>query len=335
MKNDEVGHTTNTGYGDDYIATLWSNELWRTERPDNVVAPEFRPIDMPSDPFKIPVEGVDPVMRFVPETTNVSQLTDTSGNAITISKIGSDNLTITSSKLGMRVAISAELAEDAIIAVISEQRRQMLEVADSTIDSVILNADASTVGNINLDGGTPSADDPYMFNAGDGLIKNAIDLGLVLDAGGAPTLAMFRAMRGQLDRALRRKFNDLVYFIDSESELAALAIPELLTVDKFGPNATVLNGQIGSIDRIPVLVSDQILPSASNGKVSNTSDDNDKGRALLVYKPYHRVGYRRRISITSQFFGNYDAHIMYLNLRFGMVNRPGNYVSLLRNITVQ
>jgi hypothetical protein len=37
-----------------------------------------------------------------------------------------------------------------------------------------------------------------------------------------------------------------------------LADSNLLTVDKFGPNATILNGQVGSIAGVPVIVSEHV-----------------------------------------------------------------------------
>lgn len=338
VKTNEVMSSGQADYGGDWIADLWSTELYRYDREENVVVGQFQQIDMPSDPYNLPIEGVDPQMYYVPETTNAAQLTDTGDNTTTLTKGGTDKVQLTSGKLQIRIAISGELEEDSIIPVISEQRRKALQVVDDTTDSVILNADPSTVGNINLDGGTPDADSPYMFDAGEGLILNAMTLGTVVQAGGPPTLAAMRKMRGQLDRNIRHKLRQMVYFVDSETHMALLNIPEFMTLDKMGPQATILTGQVGAIDGIPVLTTAELKPAAANGKVSSTAGNNTRGRALLVYRPYFKYGYRRTRNVTSDYNPYYDAHMLIVSVRVAQkaIFAPQNiaFVSLLRDIAV-
>jgi hypothetical protein len=51
---------------------------------------------------------------------------------------------------------------------------------------------------------------------------------------------------------------DLAYIVGVSAAHALLADTNLLTVDKFGPNATILNGQIGAVAGVPVIVSEWV-----------------------------------------------------------------------------
>lgn len=342
LKANELMHTTNTGYGEEWIPDLWLNQVWYDEREDLVVFREFQTIPMPSDPYNLPVEGVDPEMEFVGETTTTAQLDYGANNPLTMQKYGTNKIQISAAKLGLRIGISAEEDEDALIPVIADARRKVMRVLDETKDWIIIGADPSTSGNVNLYDATPGAKKPYMFNAGNGLIKHAFDTHdpgnnapTLFDAGGLPTLKMMRDLRFQgLEYEFNTKFSGLRYFVDPLTEGALLNIPEFLTIDKFGSNATVLTGQIGAIDGIPVLRSDRIFPSAANGKISNTAANNVRGRAMLVYTPWHKVGFRRNVQIASEYMMAFDAHIMTLFIRMGQKQRSNRYVSMLYNIAV-
>ena len=49
---------------------LWSAQIWRKARLDNVILPLFQSIEMPSNPFELPAEATDPTVYFVGETTD-------------------------------------------------------------------------------------------------------------------------------------------------------------------------------------------------------------------------------------------------------------------------
>jgi hypothetical protein len=51
---------------------------------------------------------------------------------------------------------------------------------------------------------------------------------------------------------------DLAFIVGVSEPPRLLADTNLLTVDKMGPNATILNGQIGSVFGVPVIVSEHV-----------------------------------------------------------------------------
>ena len=108
-KSDELSHSTQTSFGDEWVPNLWSAQVWQQARLSNVILPLFRAIEMPSNPFTCPSRGTDPTVYFVPETTGEGQLAlDAAASAIPDSKIGSKKLTLNASKLPLRVGFSAE-----------------------------------------------------------------------------------------------------------------------------------------------------------------------------------------------------------------------------------
>lgn len=335
IKANELVHTQNTGFGEEAIPDLWMNEVWRRERMENVVAQLFGTIEMTSNPFNVPLEGVDPEMYAVPETTDIAQLTLTGDNPTPVTKAGTDKLQLVAAKLALRIAISDEEEEDALYSVLAEQRQKALQVVDRTIDSVMLNADDSTSGNVNLDGGTPSAFDNYMFGGGTGLVYQAISRGLLVQAASVPTLALFRELRFTLDPSVSIYPSDLAFIVDPYVYAKLLDIPEFLTVDKMGPNATVVTGVVGSIDGVPVRVTNELKQAAANGKVSSTAGNNTKGRAICVYTPAHKFGYRRRIRMKQFSLPGTDAEHLSASVRVGMAHMK-NFASLamMHDITV-
>lgn len=336
-KDDEVASTGQTNFNEEWVPDLWFGGIWVRQRQENRVAPLFRTIEMPSNPFNYPIDGVDPVMHASPETTNQSQLAYTSGNPTPLTKAGSDKLVMTAGKLSMYIAISSELEEDGVLfSVLGQQREQAMIVARNTIDFVSLNADTTLSGNINKDGGTPDATDSYMYGGGDGLLKVPLtaDTQARIQAGGTVSLTLLRALRNTFSADIYEDTDNMAYICDKGAYNQMLDIPQFVTVDKMGPNATVLTGMIGAVDGIPVIMSAQLRASAANGKVSSTAGANTRGRVALVYRPYRVVGYRRNVQVTTTFNQFMDAHLLKLSLRMAQVGRPERHVALLYDIAV-
>jgi HK97 family phage major capsid protein len=335
VKSDELMHTANTGYGSEWVPDIWSTELWRKARLENVILPLFRVIEMPSNPFELPISGTDPTVYYVPETQDEDDLTLAgAGNPIPDSQIGSGKVTLTAKKLALRVGFSAELAEDAAIPLIALYREQALRVMADAIDSVLLNGDTESgaTGNINSDDGAPSGTAKYM--AFDGLRK----LGLVTntdnksDGNGAPTVALLRTSRFLMDPRYSLRPKDCAYIMDGSTYAALLSDTSLATVDKFGPHATVLTGEIGKVDGVPVLVSAEMPLTMADGKVDSTG--NTKGQVVSVYRSGWVVGYRRRVAATMNYLPYYDAYQMVATVRLAFVNFDDEVASVLYNLTV-
>lgn len=334
VKSDELMHTANEGFGQDWVPDVWSSELWRKARAENVVLPLFRAVEMPSNPFELPISGTDPTVYYVPETQDEDDLTLGSANPIPDSPIGSGKVTLSARKLALRVGFSAELAEDTTIPLIPLYREQALRAMADAIDHVLLNGDTTTAatGNINSDNAAPSATARIL--AFDGLRK----LPLVANtanrqsAGGAPSVALLRSTRFLMDPRYALRPKDCAWVVDGSTYAKLLSLSEVATVDKFGPYATVLTGEIAKLDGVPILVSPEMPLTQDDGKADTTG--NTKGQAVCVYRPGWVVGYRRRIAATMDYLPYYDAYQMVATVRLAFAHLDSDVASALYNITV-
>ncbi len=331
---DELSYSTQTGYGDEWVPDLWSAELWRQARQENVILPLFRAVEMPSNPYEMPVEGADPTVYYVAETTDEAHLTLGSGNPIPDSKIGSGRVTLTAKKLALRVGFSAELAEDSIVPVLSMYREQAMRALTAAIDSAILNGDTTNeaTGNINSDDADPP--DNAVYLAFDGLrhLPLVDTTANAVDANGAPSLALLRQARFTMAHKYSINPNNLAWVVDGGTYAKLLSLSEFLTMDKAGPLATALTGQIGFVDGIPVLVSAEMPLTMADGKVNATG--NTKGQAVCAYRPGWIVGYRRRIAASVDYLPYYDAYQMTATVRLALARLDDDVAAALYNITV-
>lgn len=334
----ELDYSTQSGYGDEWVPDLWASQVWERARLDNVIMPLFQNVEMPSNPFELPVETSDPTVYYVPETTAESELTLAgSGSVIPDSKMATTKVQLSAKKLALRVGFSAELEEDSIIPWVAQLRMQSLRAIEDAIDNVLLNGDTETgaTGNVNLVDSTPPSTSKYLaFN---GIRKLALVTNTANSTSGsglAPTLAQIRTARFLLARAYAANPNNLAIIVPTETYAKLLGLTEFLTMDVIGNQATILTGQIGAIDGIPVLQSNEFPLVNTAGKVSDTSGNNTLGSLAIVYKPGWYVGYRRRVNASVDFLPYFDSYQMTATVRLGFINRDTDVASVLYNSLV-
>lgn len=327
IKSQELDNTGQSGFGLDWVPTIWSQNLWRRVRISNPFAALMTTIEMPSNPYNLPIETTDPTAFSVGEATDATQLALNASNSITLSKIASAKQQMTAAKLGTRVGFSTELVEDSIIPILAIYRYQIQRTLENAVDDTIVNGDtaAGASTNVNLIDATPAAGTSYLaFN---GLRKYALitNTAQLQDAGNAaPTLAQFRASRKLLLKSYAADLKNLVWVVGWETYMKMLPMPEFATWQNLGmagsnvtgllPNGTANQvgmatdgsspiAPVGFIDGIPVYVSAQIglsqsgNISAHGGELSTTGSNNVNGSAVLFHRSRWYLGYRRQISL--------------------------------------
>lgn len=344
FKSDELNYSTQGSYGDEFVPTLWRSQLWRTPRLDNAVFANSVSIEMPSNPYKLPIEGGDPTVYAVGETKDESTLLlSTSSSIIPDSKVGTADTTMTAAKLALRVMLAEELNEDSIIPVIALWREQSVREMEDAREAVILSADDSTgASNINYDGTSATtavaAVSRFLYGGGDGYLHLTLitdKSGLAVDMGNsAPTLTKIRDARGKLNRNLFQKRSDLRYYCDPETLLKLESLDEAIVTSINGQGSTFEGREMKAIDGIQVHPTAEMGLSTSTGVVSATGGNNTRGRLLLVHVPSWYVGFRREVRVNFDYMPVYDAHILIVTMRMALVRRAADVASLLYNINV-
>ncbi|MCH7656467.1 MAG: hypothetical protein IIC95_10895, partial [Chloroflexi bacterium] len=148
---------------------------------------------------------------------------------------------------------------------------------------------------------------------------------------------MFNELRRKTGRYGLRP-SQLAFVTDINTFIAAQTIPEFQTVDKLGPNATLLTGQLGAVEGIPVIVSEQLALADTDGKVTAAGNGTDTGRLLLVNRTQWRKGFKRELLIETERDIQKRQNVMVVSMRVAFAERTGSrstatHTSLQYNIT--
>ena len=323
--------STTANRGDELVPTAEAATLWADVNLDTHVAALFPRVDMPTNPFQLPLQ-----------LGNVSWYPGTENTATTDTALATARQTLTAYELVAEVPWSLTLDEDAVIAMAGEVRSTLVRNAVEVIDDVLLNADTTAVNNINADTATIAASDAgkgHWLVGFDGLLHLPLvdNTAQGNDHGDAPDADMYNEVRGLLGKYGVRP-SELAYIVDVSTYIKSLGAEEFRTLDKLGPQATILNGQLAQVDGIPVIVSEQMAKSDDDGKVTSGAT-NAKGRLLLVNRSQWRLGFRRELMIETTRDIQKRQNIMVVSMRLAFMERSGNrgaasHTALQYNITV-
>ena len=193
--------------------------------------------------------------------------------------------------------------EDSIIAFTPFLRERLNISAALHLGSAYLNGDTTNAGtgNINLDDANP-ADDSYYLTAGQDGLRHLwlVDNTGQQVAGGGDALADadIRGMLKLLGKYYQDAQNDVVMVCDYSTFLKGfLSLTNVVTVDKYGPQATVVTGQLGSYMGVPIVPSNFHPLGEADGKVSTTAGNNTLGSITTFNRRMWRLGYRRGVMI--------------------------------------
>ena len=309
--------STTAGSGDELVATLEARELRQDVNLQTLVAPIIPTFPMPSNPFDVPRQLGD--VNFFPGTENTAT-TDTA--------LATGRTTLTAFELVGQVPYSFTLEEDGVIAMLPEIRAGLVRNVAEVLDDIILNADRSTTNNINADGATISAAStgkahwllgydgilhlPLVDNASQGNNHNA-----------AVSDDMFNELRAKLGKYGARP-SQLAWIMDVNTFIRAQSVEQFRTMDKLGPNATLLTGMLGAVEGIPVIVSEQMPLADEDGKITDGAASNTKGRLLLVNRTQWAQGFRRQLMIDVDRDTQKRQTVVTVSFRHALAERSGS-----------
>ena len=323
--------STTAGLGDELVSTLEAREMWMDVNLRTLVAPLIPTISMPSNPFDVPKQLGD--VNFYPGSENA---------AAAATGLATGKVTLNAYELVGHVPYSFTLEEDAVVAMLPEIRASLVRNVAETLDDVILNADNTAANNINADGATlatNTAGSAHWLLGYDGLVH----LPLVDNAqqanshGAAVSDDMFNEIRAKLGKYGARP-SELAWIMDVNTFIRAQSIDAFRTMDKLGPNATLLTGMLGAIEGIPVIVSEQMRLADTDGKVTSGSNTTNTGRVLIVNRTQWMQGFRRELTIDVERDTQKRQTVVTVSLRHALAERSGargsaTHTALQYNIT--
>ena len=323
--------STTAGYGDELVATLEARELWLDVNLQTLVAPLVPTFPMPSNPFDVPTQLGD--VSFYPGTENV---------AAADTRLSTGKTTLTAHELVGQVPYSFTLEEDGVIAMLPEIRAGLVRNVAETLDDIILNADTTAQNNINADGATISASSAgkaQWLIGYDGILHLPLvdNSDQANDHGEAVSDDMFNELRAKLGKYGVRP-SQLAWVMDVNTFIRAQGISQYRTMDKLGPNATLLTGMLGAIEGIPVIVSEHLRLADVDGKVTDAGNDTNTGRVLLFNRTQWAQGFRRQLNIDVDRDLQKRQTVVTVSFRHALTERSGlrstaTHTALQYNIT--
>ncbi len=309
--------STTAGSGDELVATLEARELWQDVNLQTLVAPIIPTFPMPSNPFEVPRQLGD--VNFFPGTENTAT-TDTA--------LATGRTTLTAFELVGQVPYSFTLEEDGVIAMLPEIRAGLVRNVAEVLDDIILNADRSTANNINADGANitaNSAGKAHWLLGYDGILHLPLvdNTEQANDHDAAVSDDMFNELRAKLGKYGARP-SQLAWIMDVNTFIRAQSVEQFRTMDKLGPNATLLTGMLGAVEGIPVIVSEQMPLADEDGKVTEGASTNTKGRLLLVNRTQWAQGFRRQLMIDVDRDTQKRQTVVTVSFRHALAERSGS-----------
>ena len=122
--------------------------------------------------------------------------------------------------------------------------------------------------------------------------------------------------------------------MDWDTYMALLDADKVTTVDKYGPAATILTGELGSIYGIPIISPPYASKTEADGKASTTEASNTKGQITLFAPAAYLAGERRGIQFFMDRIQGRDQFLIELYTRRAFTRFGTNGAAGIYNITL-
>ncbi|NMC35303.1 MAG: phage major capsid protein [Veillonellaceae bacterium] len=286
--------TATDGSGADYVPEGFSGEFVRDVQSALKMAGAFRRVPMSTKTLKLPVEGNYPTAYYFPE--NVTRATE-----ITESSPTTGDVTLTAKKLAIRTIESFEYEDDAYPLALQIIRNKLITGVARGIEDAIVNGD--TAGSHMDADVTASTDRRKAFL---GLRAKAIDnAGANEDISSLTGEALCAIAAGMGEYGIDNA--NLAWVVGTSGYNSLLNLRDakdnalVTTVDKYGPGATILSGEIAKLYGKPVLYTPFMRETLNASGVYDGTTVTKTG-IMLVWLPAWLLGDRMNVTLEVQRF---------------------------------
>jgi HK97 family phage major capsid protein len=272
--------STTGGAGDEWVPTGMASSFVEEYELQREVVAKLRQMNLPTAPFDLPVQNAVTEARIQAENT-----------ALADSNFGTAKITFTPTKLSEFYILPEELNEDSAPAILQLARSEVVEAQSRAYEQAVINGDDSGTHQDNdTDGGSAI----LAAKAWKGLRKLGIAAGNTTDFGGATTQALMRTLRKDMGKyGVNPK--ELMWLVSPSVYNQMLAFADVVTMEKYGPHATVISGSLAAFDGIPIYISEYVRDDLADTGVNTVGGPNTFGTVLLVNHRRCWFGTRRPI----------------------------------------
>jgi len=297
----------------DFIPEEFANEFIDLVREKNWTRELFMTIIMPGATFFIPKITGDASVFFV--STEATQPTESKPAFAAAGSVRLDAI-----KLMGYVQVSNETDEDSRIAMLPIIRNSMAESIARAEEEAIINGQFRGF----------AADDPR--SAFKGLLKLAEDATQSIVADNTDLIKTIETARLKLG-VHGRSVGNLIFMVNPFTASQLRQLEQVLTIDKYGPNATILSGEVGKVMGITIVESFYIPEDTTDGTTLNAPAFATLGAALLVNRTSPVIGDRRKVKFDQDKVISTDSIEIAISERIGFTVQYVEALVLVTDLT--
>jgi len=277
--------STGAGTGDELVPTDLSAELLRRFYMASRIAQltMANEITMPTQPYIFPLSTTRPTFK----------LEAVENTAATASDPGTGQVTLNAKKFMGLVEYSYELDEDSIVPILGWLQGLLGETAAAVWESVLINGD-DTATHMDTDTAAIAKAPEKAFKGWRKLALAVTELKKDLSTGGINE-ANLRIMRKAMGKYGLTQ-TDLLWLVGPLGGADTEAIANVTTIDKYGPRATILTGELSNLFGIPIIKSEMVRENLNATGVQD-GVTTTKGSVLLVNWKRFLYGVRRDMMV--------------------------------------
>lgn len=278
--------TSVVGAGAEWIPTAVSTTYLEEFELARVLEGRFQSITMPSNPF---------VQTKLKNVTKARIATEGQTN-FTQNNFGTDKITFSATKLEEFYILPEELTEDSAPDFMSAGRDEVVKSQERAAESAIISGDddGSHIDSDTQAGAADLAEKAWsglrkraLANSGNGVTVDFLNAGTT-----ATKLATLRSRMGKFGSEV----DPLLIIAGPVIYQQLVNLPEVSTVEKFGPMATVLKGALAAWQGIPIVNSEWMREDLNaSGVYDGTTTD--RAAILMLNTKRFYVGQRRPIRV--------------------------------------
>ena len=277
-----------------WVPTGFSAEVRELIKLELRVSAAFESFTVVKFPFKPNIDVSDFLGNYMPETTTLSGADPFStAEQSLLQKVATGSPpTFNGRKIRVRMIRAGELDEDTVIPLVNLIQRRMVRSHAETEEHTIINgqrtSDIDTGDTIGTNDNRKAFDGIRFFI--EQLTAATVDASQTLTS--AMLVTTLREKMGEygIDTG------DLIYIPSTVAYLKMIGLAEVLTVDKFGPEATIHRGQLAAVGGVPVIPSRHVRNDLNAvGVFDNVTTD--RTEILAVNKRAWAVARGRQVTL--------------------------------------
>ena len=314
IKANEILHSTQTGFGSEWIYSITDGTLWQSILSTTQIASQFPKFNMTAGQVTMLLDDDIGLPSTISEPTDSSDVTQL--GLFPVSKLPTSSVTFNARHIGHQTIISRVELEDARIDVVSAVRRRLMHSIMRGMDWAILNADTVTAatGNVASDDAAPASGSLILLGF-NGLAKRALGTGgNASNASGTMTMARLRAGKLMLNERYFARPSDLRVVMNPSAyeDLKALDDYRQFQYSGITNVANSANPAQYVFEGTPVILSEEAVDSDDDGKVNTTASNlsaNTDSRVFWFVPDRFKIGIRRRANRVMREVGTFQEQI--------------------------